>query len=215
MRKASPSVFIRFYQRPTRTKLEVRRFLVVIAATFCVLTLMTAPFTAQAEGEDGGYISPPEHTNWVPPEPKEPNKEAGDSAYAALVPPEQLNWIAPSLEPKKTLGGFRNHVEAGTITIRSSTPTNCLPGDLKLVLADIAKRFGTVSVQSTHRTPQRNRRAGGARKSLHLACRAIDFRVKVRGREVMTFLRNNKSVGGLKMYRNGIIHIDNGDRRTW
>jgi hypothetical protein len=176
---------------------------------------MVAPFSAHADSEDGGYIAPPEHTGWVPPEPKDPSKEAGNSAYAALVPPEQLNWIAPSSEPKKTLGGFRNHVEAGTITIRSSTPTSCLPGDLKLVLADIAKRFGTVSIQSTHRTQQRNRRAGGAGRSLHLECRAIDFRVKARGRDVMAFLRNSKSVGGLKMYRNGIIHIDNGTRRTW
>lgn len=213
----------------------------MLATVFCVASLMTVPFAAHAESGGGGHIAPLEHTGWVPPkpkerskaageaeyvaplehtgwirpEPKEPNKAAGGTEYAALPPPELQNWMTPSFAPKKTLRGFRSHIEAGTITLRSSTPTNCLPGALKVVLADIAKRFGTVSISSTHRTPQRNRRVGGARKSLHLACRAIDFRVKARGRDVMAFLRNSKSVGGLKMYRNGVIHIDNGVRRTW
>jgi hypothetical protein len=31
----------------------------------------------------------------------------------------------------------------------------------------------------------------------------------------MAFLRARPDVGGLKVYRNGIIHIDNGSRRTW
>jgi len=181
---------------------------------FCVASLVTGPFGAHAGGEDA-YVVPAEHASWIPPEPKEPRKRENTAAYAALVPAEQLSWIAPSFQPKKTLGGFRNYVEAGSITLRSSTPTNCLPGDLKVVLAEVAKRFGKVSIQSTHRTPQRNRRVGGARRSLHLDCRAIDFRVNARGRDVMAFLRNNKSVGGLKMYRNGVIHIDNGARRTW
>ena len=31
----------------------------------------------------------------------------------------------------------------------------------------------------------------------------------------MAYLRSRPEVGGLKMYRTGIIHIDNGERRTW
>ncbi|MCC5978235.1 MAG: DUF882 domain-containing protein [Salinarimonas sp.] len=115
----------------------------------------------------------------------------------------------------RNLSGFRQYVNAGAIVVRESAPTECLPGDLKGVLAEVAEEFGPVSVQSTHRSQQRNRRAGGAPQSLHLDCRAIDFRVDARGREVMAFLRDHSDVGGLKMYRNGIIHIDNGARRTW
>ncbi len=115
----------------------------------------------------------------------------------------------------RNLGGFRQHVNDGAIVLRTSTPTECLPGDLKNVLAQVAEEFGAVSVQSTHRSPQRNRRAGGAAQSLHLDCRAIDFRVNAHGRAVMAFLRDHADVGGLKMYRNGVIHIDNGARRTW
>jgi hypothetical protein len=31
----------------------------------------------------------------------------------------------------------------------------------------------------------------------------------------MAYLRSRPEVGGLKVYRNGIIHIDNGERRRW
>ncbi len=115
----------------------------------------------------------------------------------------------------KTLSGFASLVAQGSITIRASAPTNCLPGDLREVVADVASKFGPVSVESTHRSSSRNWRAGGARKSLHLSCRAIDFRVRTRTRGVMAYLRDRAEVGGLKIYRNGIIHIDNGSRRSW
>jgi hypothetical protein len=120
-----------------------------------------------------------------------------------------------SQPPVRTLKGFADHVSAGTIQIRESTPTQCLPGNLKEVLASVSARFGPVSIQSTHRPTAMNRRKGGARNSLHIACRAIDFRVRAARSGVMAFLRSRPEVGGLKVYRNGIIHIDNGERRTW
>ncbi|HSP25576.1 MAG TPA: D-Ala-D-Ala carboxypeptidase family metallohydrolase [Saliniramus sp.] len=204
---------MRFYPRPIRLQLRSRRIRNLLAAVFCAASIIATPFATGALAEEIKQVAPvpSDQSGWIPPEPKKTDRGAGDDEYAALVQP------GPSLsgEPKKTLGGFRNHIEAGAITLRRSTPTNCLPGNLKTVVADLANRFGTVSIQSTHRSPQRNRRAGGARRSLHLECRAIDFRVKARGREVMTFLREHKAVGGLKMYRNGIIHIDNGERRSW
>ncbi len=113
------------------------------------------------------------------------------------------------------LSGFYSHVEKGSITLRASAPTKCLPGDLREVVASVAVKFGSVSVESTHRSRGRNWRAGGARQSLHLSCRAIDFRVRARARGVMAYLRSRPEVGGLKVYRNGIIHIDNGERRSW
>lgn len=115
----------------------------------------------------------------------------------------------------RSLPGFQNQITEGAITIRATAPTTCLPGDLREVVADVARRFGPVSVESTHRSQGHNRRAGGARHSLHLSCRAIDFRVHSRTRGVMAYLRSREEVGGLKMYRNGIIHIDNGSRRSW
>lgn len=116
---------------------------------------------------------------------------------------------------RRNLSGFYAHVQQGSITLRASAPTNCLPGNLREVIAGVAAKFGPVSVESTHRSRSRNWRAGGARQSLHLSCRAIDFRVRTRVRGVMAYLRSHPEVGGLKVYRNGIIHVDNGTRRSW
>jgi hypothetical protein len=106
-------------------------------------------------------------------------------------------------------------LQRGAIILRPRAPLACLPGNLRLVIADVAARFGSISVESTHRSRGHNGRAGGARHSLHLSCRAVDLRVRTRVRGVMAYLRSRPEVGGLKMYRTGIIHIDNGERRSW
>jgi hypothetical protein len=116
---------------------------------------------------------------------------------------------------KRSLSGFHASMDQGSITLQASVPTKCLPGELREVIADLAGKFGAISIQSTHRTSGHNWRAGGARHSLHLSCRAIDFRIHTRTRGVMAYLRSRPDVGGLKVYRNGLIHIDNGERRSW
>jgi uncharacterized protein YcbK (DUF882 family) len=142
--------------------------------------------------------------------------------YANLPSNDRLNDPAvtgslPSVSKQglRGLSGFYGYVEQGSILLRANAPTKCLPGDLREVVADVAAKFGNVSVESTHRNSGRNWRAGGARHSLHLSCRAVDFRVRARTRGVMAYLRSRPEVGGLKVYRNGIIHIDNGERRSW
>ena len=137
--------------------------------------------------------------------------------YASLPSHERLDDPAAtgSLPDAKALSGFSSLVSLGTITLRASAPTHCIPGNLRDVVASVAATFGPVSIESTHRSSGRNWRAGGARHSLHLSCRAVDFRVRARARGVMAYLRAHPQVGGLKIYRNGIIHIDNGERRSW
>lgn len=149
---------------------------------------------------------------------KPPEAYEEDAAAAAAAAPDVdvTGSIPTSLQSAlpRSLDGFRAHVEAGAIRVRESAPTRCLPGDLTRVVAEVAERFGEVRIMSTHRSAGHNRRAGGASRSMHLDCRAIDFRV-AGGRGVMAFLRDHPDVGGLKMYRSGLIHIDNGERRSW
>lgn len=168
------------------------------------LTLMTgaflvglSPAALKAGNGDGGIIPP--------------------AQYASLPSDDRIADpdVTGSLPSARTLSGFSSLVSQGTITLRASAPTNCIPGNLRDVVASVAEKFGSVSVESTHRSSGRNWRAGGARHSLHLSCRAIDFRVRARARGVMAYLRAHPLVGGLKIYRNGIIHIDNGERRSW
>jgi Uncharacterized protein conserved in bacteria len=140
--------------------------------------------------------------------------------YASLPGPERMKDadVTGSLprtgaDPAAPL--FSGSVANGRIVLRKGAPTGCLPAALREVVADLSVRFGTVSIESTHRSAGRNRRAGGAGHSLHLACRAMDLRIHNRQRGVMAYLRSRPEIGGLKIYRNGIIHIDNGSRRSW
>jgi uncharacterized protein YcbK (DUF882 family) len=154
--------------------------------------------------------------------PRVPSKALHKIEYTSLPSNDRITDPATtgslpnaSTFSNRTLSGFASLVSEGTITLRASAPTNCLPGNLREVVADVASKFGPVSVESTHRSRSRNWRAGGARHSLHLSCRAIDFRVRTRTRGVMAYLSSRPEVGGIKMYRNGLIHIDNGTRRSW
>ena len=91
----------------------------------------------------------------------------------------------------------------------------CVPGRLKRVLRRTAHRFGDVTVFSTWRSPWHNRRVGGAAKSLHKRCKAVDFRVDGDMDAAYAYVKSQRQVGGHKRYRSGHIHIDTGPRRSW
>ena len=92
----------------------------------------------------------------------------------------------------------------------------CVPLRLKIALYRVAKRFGPVTVYSTHRWPLENKRKGGKSKSYHLTCRAVDFTTKGDPAQVKKFLISMPQVGGYSYYRHkNFFHIDTGPRRTW
>ncbi len=116
-----------------------------------------------------------------------------------------------------TLSGCANLFGLGT---RSATVTYqdtawCLPPKLRRVLKRVARRYGPVTVHSTHRWWLENRRKGGARSSMHLKCKAADFSVRADPKSVIAFLKSQRAVGGYKYYPSGFYHIDTGPRRTW
>ncbi|MEZ5923767.1 MAG: D-Ala-D-Ala carboxypeptidase family metallohydrolase [Hyphomicrobiaceae bacterium] len=96
-----------------------------------------------------------------------------------------------------------------------NAPSGCVPGALKGVLYQVSQKFGPVVVNSTARGHKHNRRVGGARKSWHLRCMAVDFRVHGRTGGLWAYLRSHPAVGGLHRYPSGFFHIDVGPRRTW
>lgn len=91
----------------------------------------------------------------------------------------------------------------------------CVPWSLKRVINRVSRRFGSVTIHSTHRWPLENWRKGGASRSYHMTCRAVDFKVGGNPSEVLAYLRSQSSVGGYKHYGGGVYHIDTGPRRTW
>jgi hypothetical protein len=94
-------------------------------------------------------------------------------------------------------------------------PLACLPAPVRRALNDVALRFGPVIVRSTDRGNGRFVRTDDWRGSYHKDCRAADFRVSGNPAAVLAFLRARHELGGVKRYRNGLFHIDNGPRRSW
>jgi hypothetical protein len=97
--------------------------------------------------------------------------------------------------------------------IRWLASAGCLNGSLRGVLAQIASRFGAVTVNSTCRSRRHNARVGGAPRSMHLTGDAADFRINGNWGAASGFIRS--LVGGFKHYGGGLFHIDTGSKRTW
>lgn len=141
------------------------------------------------------------------------SNQISSTRTAALVAP-----ITPKV--KKTQKRKVQKASVGAVVrpsgnITQNASLNCSPKRLKNVIYQVARKFGHVVVNSTGRSKRKNRLIGGASRSYHLNCQAIDFRVTGNSRGLYRYLRNHPSVGGLKRYRSGFYHIDSGPRRTW
>lgn len=156
------------------------------------------PPPLQPEADAAPIVPAPREQESVPPQ-----------RVASLGPPSGTPTEAPRLV---ALTALRPMEEKPFLFHGKSIPP-CIPKSLKRALADVVANFGPVTITSTHRSRSHNRRVGGASRSLHLSCQAIDFKVSGARRKVVAFLRKHSGVGGLILYRSH-IHIDTGPRYT-
>ena len=94
----------------------------------------------------------------------------------------------------------------------------CLKPGLVRILKTAEQHFGNpVIVTSGFRSPKDNRRAGGARKSLHMQCMAADVQIEgVSKWDLAAYLRTVPGRGGVGTYcRTRSVHIDIGEERAW
>ncbi|MEO5324164.1 D-Ala-D-Ala carboxypeptidase family metallohydrolase [Mesorhizobium sp. CC13] len=106
----------------------------------------------------------------------------------------------------------------GLLKQNDNVDVSCLKPSLVRVLKAVEQRFGTkMIVTSGFRDPERNRRVGGAKKSLHMACAAADIQVPGVGKwELATFLRSMPDRGGVGTYcSTNSVHVDVGPERDW
>ena len=103
------------------------------------------------------------------------------------------------------------------VTVNTDDSTQCLPQELRGFVNELRNRFGSVEINSAMRDRSHNRQVGGARRSQHLNCNAIDFSVPgVSKRDVRLFLIANFSGrGGIGFYCNDRFHLDVGAPRQW
>jgi Peptidase M15 len=117
-------------------------------------------------------------------------------------------FVAPTPSTEPSLAGDR-------IKWLQLASVDCLAAPLRGVLAELASTFGPLTVRWTCRDKSLNARVGGAKHSYHLTGNAVDFNMTGNYRAILSFLKGNKLVGGLKHYGGGAFHIDTGPRRTW
>lgn len=103
----------------------------------------------------------------------------------------------------------------GKAHIAWNAPSGCVPGRLKAVLNRVSQKYGPITVNSSFRSSGKNRKVGGRKRSYHLSCQAVDFRVHAGTKGLMGFLAAQGGVGGLHRYPSGFYHIDTGPRRSW
>ncbi len=126
------------------------------------------------------------------------------------------------LEDKNTrlaaLGGFGRLSPNGLRVQHEKVQVACLkPGVLK-ILKIVERRYGKKPIiTSGYRSPKRNRRAGGARNSQHIFCKAVDIQVEgISKWQLAKYLRTIPGRGGVGTYcRTRSVHIDIGKKRDW
>lgn len=94
----------------------------------------------------------------------------------------------------------------------------CLKPSLVRVLKTVERHYGTkMIVTSGYRSPAHNRRARGAKNSLHMYCAAVDVQIPgVSKWELAKFARSMPGRGGVGTYcHTNSVHIDVGPERDW
>lgn len=147
--------------------------------------------------------------------------DPGDPLHEYLESP--ADRVPGPITPSDRVGIFRRYFQTKEVMVMAHTSLMCpngapFPTELMRLLQDASSHFGrTAVVNSGYRTPERNRRVGGARNSQHMKCRAIDFRVAgVSVGDLRRYLMSNLhkwGIRGLGTY--GMhVHADVGDRKT-
>ncbi len=106
----------------------------------------------------------------------------------------------------------------GLLTQREGVDVACLKPALVRVLKKIERHYGKpVVVTSGYRSAAYNRRARGARNSLHIYCAAADIQVEnVSKWDLARYLRSMPGRGGVGTYcHTKSVHVDVGPERDW
>lgn len=106
----------------------------------------------------------------------------------------------------------------GLLRQNESVDVACLKPSLVRVLKTIEGHFGRkMVVTSGYRDPSRNRRANGAKNSLHMYCAAADIQVPgVSKWDLANYVRSMPGRGGVGTYcHTESVHVDVGPERDW
>jgi len=116
------------------------------------------------------------------------------------------------------VGGLGRLSPNGLRVQHAKVQVSCLKPGVLRILKTVERRFGSKPIiTSGYRSAKRNRRAGGARNSLHIYCKAVDIQVEgVSKWQLAKYLRTIPGRGGVGTYcRTKSVHLDIGSKRDW
>lgn len=106
----------------------------------------------------------------------------------------------------------------GLLKQTESVDVACLKPSLVRVLKAMERHYGNkMVVTSGYRSPSHNRRARGAKNSLHMYCAAADVQIPGVGKwELASYARSMAGRGGVGTYcHTNSVHVDVGPERDW
>lgn len=106
----------------------------------------------------------------------------------------------------------------GLLKQTDKVDVSCLKPSLVRVLKAVEQHYGSkIVITSGYRNTERNRRARGAKNSLHMYCAAADVQVEgVSKWELANYVRSMPGRGGVGTYcHTESVHIDVGPERDW
>ena len=110
------------------------------------------------------------------------------------------------------------YVGGGNVKIDSDVDTN-INTSLQSKIDAIASEYGkSFTIVSGYRDPKHNKKAGGADKSEHMNHNAVDIHLDDKSIEsTLKFvaISSKNGIGGIGVYKPGVVHIDIGSRRYW
>lgn len=117
-----------------------------------------------------------------------------------------------------SVGSFGRLSPNGLRVQHSKVQVACLKPGVLRILKQVERRYGKKPIiTSGYRSPKGNRRAGGARNSQHIFCKAVDIQVEgVSKWKLAKYLRTIPGRGGVGTYcRTKSVHFDIGSKRDW
>ena len=129
-------------------------------------------------------------------------------------------WHATDMQARERETAERRDADPRSL-IRTTSSSKSLkrlkPAVLKL-LVRVQTHFGKpLHIVSGCRSKSHNRRIGGAGRSQHLHCNAVDFQIPgVSKAKLSVFIKRMRGRGGVGTYcRSSYVHLDAGPRRDW
>jgi hypothetical protein len=156
----------------------------------------------------------PEESSAPPPE-----GPAATASVAAAPAPPPRQAVTPAPPPATAAQAGTAALQAAvtrrSVTVNANAPTDCLPDEIRALLADLGAQFGPITIVSTNKHLTGNHSAGSPREKLHVDCKAVDFKPdRHRVDAIRAYLRGRAEVGSIDSYRSGVMHIDFKETRS-